>query len=221
MPHAFIVIAVLAVIAALIGGHLTSVKRRRELLAWSHSHSLRFDPSKDKGMDHRFVEFKCLCQGHSRYAHNICTGQWNGMEIAAFDYHYTTGSGKNRSNHEFSAVILKSNVPLKPMLIRREGFFDKVSGFFGFDDINFESAEFSRKFFVKSSDRRWAYDVIHQRMMEYLLSAPNFTIEFGLMHIIAHRASRFKPADFEAAAGLIRGVLDRLPDYVVQQQLGT
>ncbi|MDY7011318.1 MAG: hypothetical protein SVV80_11300, partial [Planctomycetota bacterium] len=109
---------------------------------------------------------------------------------------------------------------LKPLYIRREHFFDKLTEFFGFDDIDFESAEFSRKFFVKSPNKRWAYDVIHQRMMEYLLAAPDFGIQFDLMHIIAWRGRKFKPADFQAAAEMICGMLERLPEYVVRQQKG-
>ena len=63
------------------------------------------------------------------------------------------------------------NVP--DLLIRPEGFFDKVAGAFGFDDIDFESEEFSRAFFVKSSDKRFAYDVLHPRMLELLMAERN------------------------------------------------
>ena len=146
------------------------------------------------------------------------SGSWDGIDLTAFDYHYTTGSGKNQSHHSFSAVVLASPVPLKPLLIRREGFFDKITEFFGFDDIDFESAEFSRKFYVRSADRRWAYDVIHQRMMEFLMSAPNFAVQFDRGHVMAWGSHCAKPADFEAAIGLVRGILDRLPEYLVRQQ---
>ncbi|MCK4626760.1 MAG: hypothetical protein KAV00_15725, partial [Phycisphaerae bacterium] len=108
----------------------------------------------------------------------------------------------------------------KPLYIRREGFFDKIGQFFGFDDIDFESAEFSRKFYVKSPDKRWAYDVIHTRTMEHLLASANFSIRFDRAHVIAWRSRTNKPADFEAAAELISGILDRLPEYVVRRQKG-
>ena len=115
-------------------------------------------------------------------------------------------------------MIIESAIPLKPLHLRREHLFDKVSEFFGVDDIDFESAEFSRKFYVKSPDKRWAYDVIHARMMEYLLDAPTFSIQFAGSYVIAWRSSWFGPAEFEAGANLICGILDRLPGYVVQQQ---
>ena len=214
----FVILVIVLVAVGIACGMYLSARRRKELAAWARSRGLRFDRSKDRGMDDRFDQFKCLRQGHSRYAYNVMEGQWAGKDLAAFDYHYATGSGKNRSDHHFSALILESPIRLKPLFIRREGFFDKVTEFFGLDDIDFESAEFSRKFYVRSPDRRWAYDVIHQRMMEYLMSAPAFAIQFAPGHVIAWRSRRAKPADFEAAAELILGILSRLPDYLVRQQ---
>ncbi len=206
------------VIAGLAYAFYASAKRRKELHAWAVSRNLQFRPGKDRGLDSRYPEFKCLRQGHSRYAYNIMEGQLAGVEIVAFDYHYTTGSGKNRSDHHFSALIARSPIPLKPLYIRRERIFDKVTEFFGYDDIDFESAEFSRKFYVRSPDKKWAYDVIHQRMMEYLLSAPEFSLQFDTMNVLAWRSRRFDPVDFDAASSLISGLLDRLPEYVVKQQ---
>ncbi len=211
-------VVIVLVVAGIIYSFYISAKRRKELAAWAHSKALRFDRAKNHGMDGRFGEFKCLCRGHSRYAYNVMTGDWSGLPITAFDYHYTTGSGKNRSEHHFSAAIVKAPIPLKPLYIRREHFFDKLTEFFGYDDIDFESAEFSRRFYVKSRDKRWAYDVIHQRMMDYLLSAPEFAVQFDFGHVIAWRSRRFKTTDFEVAIEHVRAILDQLPEYVVRQQ---
>ncbi len=218
-PILFVVIGVF-VVAAIIYSFYAASKRRQALTAWARAHGMTFDPSKDRSMDDRFGEFDCLRRGHSRYSHNHITGQWNGREFLGFDYHYETGSGKNHSTHRFSAVILASNIPLKPLFIRPEHFFDKVTEFFGYDDIDFESAEFSRKFYVKSPDKKWAYDVIHQRTMDYLLSAPRFTVKFDRRHVIVYRSSTYKSEDFAAAAELVEGILERLPEYVIRQQTG-
>ena len=213
----FIVIA-LAVTAGIIYHFVQAAERRKALLAWAQAHGLRFDPAKDRGLRQRFPEFKCLHRGDSRYAYNVMSGEPAGQSVLAFDYHYGTGAGKSRQEHYFSAVIVASPFPLKPLLIRREGFFDKVKEFLGFDDIDFESAEFSRKFYVSSPDKRWAYDVIHQRMMEYLLAAPHFSIQFDAEHLIVWRDKRLSPIEFSAALDLVHGLLDRMPEYLVRQQ---
>ena len=216
----FFVLVVILVVAGIIYAFSIGARRRKELFTWASSRGLAFTSDKDHSFDDRFADFSCLKEGSDRYAYNIMQGDWHGHEITAFDYHYETRSGEDTTDHYFSAVILRGPIPLKPLYIRREGFFDKVTEFFGFDDIDFESAEFSRRFYVKSPDKKWAYDVIHQRMMEYLLSAPEFSVQFDASHVIAWRPSRFSPAEFEAAAGFIRGIFERLPEYLVKKQKG-
>jgi len=215
------IVLVLLLGAALVGVALWfSARRRKELAAWASSKGLAFRPERDRGFDERYRGFGCLRRGHSRAAYNIAEGDRNGRRVTAFDYRYVTGSGKNRQTHHFSAVVLRSLVDLKPLRIRSENVFDRMTEFFGLDDIDFESAEFSRAFHVKSSDKRWAYDVLHQRTMEFLLARPRFAIEFEGRDVIAWRNRRFSTETFDAAIGVVEGILDRLPEYVVRQQGG-
>lgn len=222
MPVLIIIIFVFIIIGVAILSWYQQEKRRKELLAWAQSKGLQFYPARDYGMDSRFPELKTLRQGENRYAYNIMQGRYTDRDMVAFDYHYETHSrdskGRRQTHHyHFSTLILESGLPLKPLFIRPEGFFDKITEFFGADDIDFESAEFSRKFYVKADDRKWAYDVIHTRTMEFLLAQPRFTIQFNPLTVAAWRTSLFKVADYEAAAETIRGILERLPEYVVKQ----
>jgi hypothetical protein len=213
-----VVAFVILFIGLAVLGWYQSRKRRKAMMAFARRNGLAFDHGKDRNMEHAFPGFKCLRQGSGRYAYNRLWGDWNGRELLGFDYHYQTGSGKDTTHHHFSAVILAAGVPLEPLVIRPEGFFDKVREFFGYDDIDFESAAFSREFYVSSPNRKWAYDVIHTRTMELLLTSPRFTIQFDRRHVIAYRSRRFRIRDFSQAAAVARGVLDQLPDYVIQQQ---
>ena len=208
--------AAVFIVIVVVGARLAG-RRRKLLRTWAQGKGWRFRQDKDRDMRETY-DFDCLQRGHSRYAYNICEGQWHDLPVRTFDYHYTTGSGKNRSDHTFSAVILGAPAPLKRMLIRPEGVFDKVTAFFGLDDIDFESAEFSRRFYVKADDRRWAYDVIHQRTMDFLLSSPEYSIAFDRDCVIAWRDRRLQPEQFDQAMALVKGILDRLPDYLVQRQ---
>ena len=214
---------ILVFIALAVVGALQAKKRREAIRAWAMSHGLHFDRSKDYGLDERFGDFSFLRQGSDRYGFNRITGSWRGRELLGFDYHYATHStdskGRRRTHHHrFSAVILRARIPLQPLVIRAESFFDKVAGFFGYDDIDFESAEFSRRFHVKSRDRKWAYDVLHQRTIEFLLESPRFSIQFDRGFAAAWQSTRFTPGDFQAALGVIEGILDRMPRYLVDQQ---
>jgi hypothetical protein len=193
-------------------------KRRREIGAWAKQKGLVFSSRADRSFDRQYHEFGCLSRGHSRSAYNIASGPWNGRSLESFDYRYVTGHGKNRSTHTFSAIILESGVPLHPLHIRPETAFDKMTAFLGVEDINFESAQFSKEFYVKSPDKKWAYDVLHQRTIEFLLARPKFSVQFGRKHVICWRNRRFNTQVREEAISVVEGILDRLPEYVVRGQ---
>jgi hypothetical protein len=216
--HGFLVIAVITIVAVgvLIYGVYASARRSKELAEWAMSKGLIFDPDKDSSFDSQHPNFNCLQRGDSRYACNIMTGTLAGREFLGCDYHYATGSGKSRQQHNFSLVIVKSPILLEPLFIRPENFFDKLAEFAGFNDIDFESAEFNKKFYVEAPNKKWAYDIISPKMMEFLIESPMFSVQFDLLSVIIYRDTTFSTADFEAAVDLINGVFERIPDYVIQ-----
>lgn len=194
-------------------------QRVKELKAWATAQKLRFDPTKDRTSLSPLADLPCLSQGSDRYIFNRTEGSWQGLPYFGFDFHYATKDSKgHKTHHYFSAVVITSDVPLKPLFLRPEGVLDRIPEFLGFDDIDFESAEFSRAFYVKAPDRRWAYDVLHQRTIEFLLQSPRFTIGFEGHHAMAYKSSLFSVWEFQAAADVLCGILKRLPEYVIQQQ---
>lgn len=192
--------------------------RGKALQAWAQSRGMTVLPGRDSRFDDRHPSFRALRRGHSRYAHHRMEGSVDERHVIAFDYHYVTGSGKNRRIHQFSGLLVESLIPLKPLLMRSESVFDRIGEMFGLDDLDFESAEFSRAYHVRSSDRRWAYDVLHARTIDFLLQHPKHNLQFDATHVLIWRERRFDPAAFEQALEIALGVLDRLPDYVIQQQ---
>jgi hypothetical protein len=213
-----IVLVLIAIVVSIIYSIYATGKRRKELSGWALSKDLLFSPGKNSFFDSKYPNINCLQKGDSRYACNVMTGTLAGREFLGCDYHYATGSGKSRQEHDISLVIIKSPILLEPLFIRPENFLDKFAEFAGFNDIDFESAEFSKKFYVKSPNKKWAYDIIHPRMMEFLLASPEFSIQFDLLSIIAYRDTTFSPAEFDDAANLINGIFERIPDYVIQNQ---
>ena len=202
--------------------HRAAIERRKRLSDWASVRGYSFSPDKVRGLDDIYSAFDCLKQGNNRYAYNIIEGNAGGRQLNAFDYHYqvTTHTGKSTQTHHyyFSALIIDSPIVLKALFIRPETFMDKIGEFVGLDDIDFESAEFSKKFYVKSSDKKWAYDVIHQGMMAFLLAAPRFSIQFDLTRVMIWRSECFEVEDFQAAMEVVNGIFERIPEYVVEQQ---
>ena len=137
--------------------------------------------------DHHFADryqfLNKLAQGSNRYAYNILTGASDrGETVHIFDYHYETYSTNSKGHrqthhHEFSFFILLLPRSFPELTIGREGFLSKIAQAVGYDDIDFESHEFSRKFCVRSRDKKFAYDVCNAQMIEYLLDNADLGIE--------------------------------------------
>jgi len=143
---------------------------------------LSYSPSHDRLMAHRFQFLDKLAQGSNRYAYNVLSGDYRGHFVIAFDYHYETHSTDAKGNHHthhhhFSFFILRLERAFPELTISREGIFSKIAQAFGYDDIDFESHEFSRKFCVRSKNKKFAYDVCNARMIEYLLVNDDLNIE--------------------------------------------
>jgi hypothetical protein len=135
-----------------------------------------------------------------------------------FKFTTTSGSGKNRrrTTHYFSYLLVQLQHHVPELIIRRENFFDKIGAFFGFDDIDFESAEFSKKFSVKSSDKRFAWDLIDPRMMQWLMdnASPAIELEDDWMCMADGRC--WAPEDYLGKMALAGGFLEQWPEHTVR-----
>lgn len=183
--------------------------------------------AKDHGFDGRYGQFACFQRGHSRYAHNQLRGMmtvWGReVEAQAGDFHYkiTRRNGKTTSTttYRFSYFLVKlpwgARVP--SLALRTEGFMDKLAGAIGFEDIDFESAEFSRRYHVRSSDRKFAFDVLHPRMIDWMLEAepPAFEVTGGVLLLVSG-GERWEPGEFQRMAGWAEAFLGRWPEYAVK-----
>lgn len=225
-----VVPVILAVgIAIAVAAHRAAQKRREELAALAERLGLRYSPESDRNFESRYPHFECFRRGHSRRAFNLIGGPLPGRETQGFscvlgDYEFreTHGSGKNRRTvtYRFGFVIVETPWRgLPDLILRREGVLDRVAGLMGFADLNFESAEFSRRFHVKSGDRRFAYDLIDPRMMEYLLGSeppsidlgdPGFCLWYG-------QSTRLDPAGLESLLRWALAFLDRWPRVLVSR----
>lgn len=222
-PFLFLIVLVLGIG---IAAFLHQKKRRREYEEWAAGRGFLLDSRHDYSMEQAYPALGCLRSGSDRYAYDILTGQWLGRSIRAFHYHYETYSRNSKGHrtthhHRLTVVSVHSDVPLQQLNIRSEGLLDKFASFFGAEDINFESAEFSRRHHVSAENRRWAYDVLHARSIEYLLGRPPRNIQLYSDFASAWFSSTYDPQQIEESLDTLCGLLDLIPDYVRRQQLET
>lgn len=226
MPAAFILFFIFIAFVIVVGGlcsHRQQTERSEALAQLASELDWEFDPTRNHDHGHEFDQFSIFTTGQSRYAYNTLRGEleiggshWTGQ---LGDYHYqtTSGTGKNRrtTTHLFSYLIAKLPYGEVPSLtIRREHLFDRMASFLGFDDIDFESAEFSDRFHVKSADKRFAYAVIHPRMMEFLLTEDPPTIDLQEGYCCVYTQKAWEPELFRTHATWIEKFFSLWPRHV-------
>jgi hypothetical protein len=205
---------VVVVIVVAILGHLNAQKRRQAMFALAAGLGLRFDPGKRRDLALRYEFIDRMRAGRDRYAFNILAGNYQSHDVILFDYHYKTGSGKDTHHHYLSFFILRLPITVPELTIGPEGFFSKIAQAVGYDDIDFESHEFSRKFCVRSRNKKFAYDVCNAQMIEFLLSNTDLTMEMELDSLAISFNRRLKPEQIEPNLQRLIQVRSLLPDYL-------
>jgi len=205
-------IAIIVVVSVL--AYISAGKRREAMAKLAAELGLRFAPNKNWDIAKRYSFLDKLRVGSNRYAFNILNGNYKGYDVIVFDYHYRTGSGKNTQHHYISFFVLHLPVSFPELVIGPEDIFSKMAQAIGYDDIDFESHEFSRKFCVRSPDKKFAYDVCNARMIEYLLSNTDLTIEIEDDALAISFGSRLSPEQIEPNLNRLITVRSLLPEYL-------
>ncbi len=223
-PAIFVAVLILIVVG-IVYAHQKEQARRQALLKFARRQGWTFRATDDPSHDDRYRHFEIFRRGDSRAAFNTLTGV---LEVGEFpcplhagDYKYTesSGSGDSQSTttYRISFCILHLPWPHTPdVLIRGEHGLDKFAAFLGFEDIDFESAEFSDRFHVSGNDKRFAYDLIDARMMEFLLAGgpPVTDMQRGQI-CLTSRGRRWEPAEFEQHAAWLWEFLSRWPRHII------
>ncbi|MEM9445652.1 MAG: hypothetical protein AAGA18_09900 [Verrucomicrobiota bacterium] len=221
MTDGFIIVLIILIFAGIgVAGWYFEKKRREAIAALAHSLGLHFTHSKDRQLIHRLSYLDKLKQGSNRYAYNVISGKLRGYEILAFDFHYETYSsdskGRRRTNHHYlSFVTTQLPRSFPELVIAPEGFFSKIIQAIGFDDIDFESAEFSKKYVVRSKDRKFAYDFCHAQVIDFLLKQPvnHLEVEGDCLAISQNR--RFKVEEVQERLDHLISLRELIPDYLI------
>lgn len=219
MPIAVVILIVAGV--ALLGVlSWQAEKRRREVLReFAAKNGFVFQPQKNRALAGRFGFLDKLARGSNRYAFNVMRGRHRSFEVTLFDYHYETHStdskGRRRTHHHYLwCGVLALPRAFPELLIAPEGIFSKIAQSLGYADIDFESHEFSRRFCVRSPDKKFAYDVCHARLIEYLLKRPDTVLEIENDALAASRSGRMRPEKIPALLELLADVRELMPDYL-------
>lgn len=212
-------ISLLVLSAALIGWHLER-RRVEQLRRAAQALGLAFHAKDPFDLAARYIHLDALRQGSHRYAFNVLHGVWRGYTVTVFDYHYETRAhskkGSRTHRHYLSGAALRLPRRFPELRVRPETLLDKFGELLGFEDIDFESIEFSRAYRVKARERKFAYDVFHPRMMELFLERRDLVVEIDADILFQVESGKTVPDRIGPRLNLLARIREGLPEYLLQ-----
>lgn len=211
-----IAIGFLLLFAAGFGLLFYREKRRRAALAGKAKElGLKFRPDPDHKLAAEAEFLNYLGRGRDRYAFNIIEGIYRGQPVRCFDYHFATG-GKDSVSCYFSVYMLYQPKQFPRLEISPKSFVHRIDSALGLGmaSVEFESMAFTKAFAVNTEDRRFAYDVCHPRMMDFLMQHQHLTIEFEGNCIAICYMSVMKPKRVKPHLEVLAGIRERIPEYL-------
>ena len=160
--------------------------------------AIAIDP---QGARARFGDIDPFGKGHSQSCANIIGGAYHGSGVLIFDYTYkiTTSNGKSTTTTTYNVQIVSRTVAcfLPHFTMQPENFLLKIGEKLGYHEIEFESEEFNKRWFVRGADARSIYDLLHPRAMERLLKTAAHTWSFLGNQIVVIAARHLTPDEIE------------------------
>jgi hypothetical protein len=214
---AVVVIAILAVVASML---YYNYRRGQALMAFAASQGWTYVDEVPE-LEARW-DGDPFGKGDRRQTDNAIRGSYQGFDLAAFEYSYethTTDSKGQRSTttHRYSVVALLTGSPLPGLSVSPEGGISRMFGRLFNTDIQLESEEFNRAFTVECADRKFAYDVLHPRLMEYLLTVRHVAWKTTNGYILTIESGKHSAEEIEPRVQVLDTILDMIPEFVRMQ----
>lgn len=189
-------------------------KRRQDLGSLARKLQLKFNPKADFKLAEKFSFLSWLRRGDVRYAYNAFQGNHLGYPVTFFDYHFATSGGNKGLDYYWSAFVVEMGANFPDLLISHETMESRFAELLGESHITFESAAFSRAFRVRSTDKKFAYEVCHPKLMEYLMANQDLTIEISRSGLALLFEDWLRPEKIEANLSRLIEIRKLVPGYL-------
>ena len=160
--------------------------------------------------------------GYLPKASYVASGTVGNWPVRAFEYSYLALAGDGVDGVEYArirrysvcAVALPNPRPL--LEVYPENIGNRLTGKLGITkDIDFELEDFNRAFVIKADDKKFAYDVLHPRVMEVLLAdARKLVWRIDDNHLVCWYESEFDAQEMSHRVTTLCKALDFVPRFV-------
>ena len=177
-------------------------KKRTERFALiSAELKLNFFPKGSTSLFERLKTFYLFSKGWSRKIKNLMEGEANKVELAIFDYQYTTHGGQHPQTHRQSLLFIRSpKLNLPDFSLRPENVFHKIGSAFGDKDIDFETHPiFSKSYLLRGDNEAAIRGLFNNELLNFIQSQQKISIEGSSDQLIFYRhKNRVKPEEVES-----------------------
>jgi len=163
--------------------------------------------------------FALFEKGDGRGVENVLWGRWQDLDVRLFDYWYyeesTDSKGnRHRTYYRFDCVIALVEAACSRLVIEHENLGTRLANALTFHDIEFESEDFNKTFYVKSPDVKFANDLIDARMMDWLLAhGKGFSFEVDGTELLCS-CKKIQPMAIVPLLGTAKAFRDHIPRVV-------
>jgi len=212
---AWFVLVIALGIGGLILGYYLKKRRRQEMQTFAGQNGLQFSTSDPFGI--LGWPFALFGRGDGRGVENVVWGSWKDRDpVTVCDYWYydqsTDSEGRtSRSYKRFHCGLLEIPAAFPHLQVARENLGTRLADLAGFEDIEFESPEFNRRYDVKASERRFAYELLDGRMLDWLVKFDHGYAYEVLGNRVLVYGKRAKPSGLISLIGTMLMFRDRIP----------
>jgi hypothetical protein len=212
----FLLFAVVAGVVGYVGW--LQAKKRRELFQQFAAGQGWTWTARDDSWNARF-DGAPFDEGDHRECENVLRGQFRDRAMVAFDYSYQTHSTDSRGNrqtttHRFAFCSLALPAAVPKLELVPESVFGRLGTALGMQDIELESEDFNRRYRVRCSNAKFAYDVLPPRTMQALLGRTALHLRLQGVDAMCWEPRRHSPSELLARLDALDTLIDGIPVFV-------
>ncbi|MBX3423269.1 MAG: hypothetical protein KF752_17055 [Pirellulaceae bacterium] len=136
-------------------GNRSNLKRQQQFTQAATDLGLSYFEALSLDQVDSLSTFKLMNYGSSRLSSNVIRADTEQLSLTLFDYHYTSGSGKNRRTvRQTVAWVASPTLKLPEFRLSPEGLLDRLGDLLFKSDIDFQDdPEFSKRFLLTGPDQ--------------------------------------------------------------------
>lgn len=196
-PFIFMLVIAVAVIAGIVLQQRALQKRAEDVKQFAQTIGLTHYEKGDPSLLHELRSFKLFSKGRGQTITNMIRGDAEGVDLAMFDYQYTTGGGKNKQTHRQTVVFIRAEDLAAPeFALGPENLFHRIGSFLGMQDIDFaEYPQFSKMFLLRGPNEEAIRKFFTPARAAFFEQIPSLSVEAYKNQIVVFQEAHRPPPE--------------------------